>query len=96
MVGELFLHDRARLTEEERDLAIHLRGNERLHNALSNLVRSRIRGRETLPVPSDPMLCKSLLERNTELRWFLGRLERLYQSPANEGADNDRGEQPAA
>lgn len=87
MVREMFPRFRTALSEEDRDLAVHLRGNERLYNALTAILRSRIQGRDQLPVPSDPLTCKSILERNNELRWMLSKLEYLYRSPANAGTD---------
>lgn len=92
MVRELFPTVRQPFTVEEIAVAEHLRGNERLYQALTGLVRSRIAGRELLPVPSDPLMCKSLMERDRECRWFLARLEAIYRSP-NLGAD--AGEPPA-
>lgn len=83
---------RSRMTKEDSDLAPHLRGNDRLHDALTELIRSRIRWRESLPVPSDPLECKGFMERNDEMRWLLRRLDFVYRSPVNEVAE--QGEQP--
>ena len=83
------------LTAEELDLAVHIRGNEGLYNALTTLIHSRIQGRDHLLVPTDPLECKSYMERNHELRWLLSRLEYVYRSPINERAE-ETGEQPAA
>ena len=94
MVREMIPHLRGTLPQEELDLSVHLRSNEKLYDALTELIRSRIRGRENLPVPSDPLACKSIMERQSELRWLLSRLEHLYRLPMNQGVD--QGEQPAA
>lgn len=94
MVREMIPHMRGRLPQEELDLAVHLRTNEKLYEDLTELIRSRIRGRDQLPVPSDPLACKSLMERQSELRWLLSRLDHLHSLPMNQGADE--GEQPAA
>jgi hypothetical protein len=81
------------LTQEEADLGPHLRGNQKLYDALVNVVRARLSGRESQPVPSDPLDCRAVMERNHELRWLLARLDAVYRSPVNQPAD-DR-EQPA-
>ena len=94
MVREMIPHMRGKLPQEELDLSAHLRNNEKLYDALTELIRSRIRGRESLPVPSDPLACKSLMERQSELRWLLTKLDHLYRLPIDQGAD--QGEQPAA
>ena len=80
------------LGADEMELAPHLRGNELLYNALTRLIESRIRGRAKLPVPSDPLACKSMLERDNELRWLLSRLEVTYRAPVSHPADE--GEPP--
>lgn len=94
MVREMFPRVRATPTPEERDLAVYLRANDRLYDSLTGLIRSRIQGRDHLPVPSDPLVCKGILDRNAELRWLLSRLETLHRSQPDEVADD--GEQPAA
>lgn len=81
------------LSPLEMELAPHLRGNELLYSALTQLIESRIRGRAKLPVPSDPLICKSMLERDNELRWLLSRLEASYHAPVSHPADE--GEQPS-
>ena len=83
------------LTVEEVELAAHMRGNEGLYNALTTLILSRIRGRDFKLVPTDPLECKGMMERNHELRWLLSRLEYVYRSPINEETE-ETGEQPAA
>ena len=94
MVREMFPHIRGRMTAEEADLAVHLRGNDRLHAALQSLIRSRISGREALSVPADPLACKVIMERNGELRWLLGKIEQLFRSPVSEQDSDQEGEQP--
>lgn len=78
------------LTPEEMELAPHIRGNEKLYAALTQLIGTRIGGRQRLPVPPDPLTCKSMLERDNELRWLLNRLEACYRSAVSP----DTGEQP--
>lgn len=80
-------------TQEEIDFAPHIRGNEKLYTALTRIIETRIGGRARMPVPSDPLICKSMLERDNELRWLLSRLEAVYRSAASQPADN--GEPPA-
>lgn len=80
------------LSPDEMELAPHLRGNELLYSALTRLIESRIGGRARLPTPSDPLTCKSMLERDNELRWLLSRLEATYRSSVSHPADE--GEQP--
>ena len=76
---------------EEMALAPHLRGNERLYEALVALITSRINGRALQPPPSEPVDCVRFLERDYELRWLLSRLESVYRSPVNpEAADSDQ------
>jgi hypothetical protein len=94
MVMDGLYRIRGTLQKDEADLAVHLRGNERLYDSLTQLIRSRIQRRDVLPVPSDPLECRGVLERNHELRWLLSRLEIIYRSPVNEEADI--GEPPAA
>ena len=75
---------------EEMALAPHIRGNERLYEALVALITARIRVRDTQSVPSDPIDCRGILERNYELRWLLSRLDAIYRSPVNpQAADGD-------
>lgn len=76
---------------EEMALAPHIRGNERLYEALVALIAARIRVRDAQPVPSDPNDCRGILERNYELRWLLARLDAIYRSPVNQqAADGDQ------
>ena len=93
MVRDMIPRLRHRFTKEETDLAVHLRGNEGLHNSLRELIGSRIAGRVNVPEPSDPVQCKSMLARDRELQWLLGRLSALYSSPVSVPTERD-GEQP--
>jgi hypothetical protein len=92
LVREMFPSKRNPLSADEQNLAIYLRGNESMYAALSNIVTSRIRGRATVPEPTDPVMCKSMIARDRELQWLLSRLDTVYRSPA---AGADDGEQPA-
>ena len=85
------------LTHDEQELGVHLRGNAPLHEALIGIITSRIRGRANVPVPSDPLMCKSMLERDNELRWLLSRLDFVYRSPVSQDIppEQEDGEQPA-
>lgn len=82
------------LSEAEQALATHLRGNERLYNDLTAVLRGRIEGRARVAEPSDPLVCKSMLARDREVQFLLGRLDLLYRSPVNEVASEEDGEQP--
>lgn len=86
MVREMVPIWRNRFSKEEIDLAPHIRGNEKLFKALVALVDARIGGRAKLPVPSDPLSCRAILERDAELRWLTQRLDSLYRSPVSERA----------
>ncbi len=94
MVREMMPRWRVRLTPEEERLAVHLRGNEALLKALKEMVAARIAGRANVPEPSDPLDCKSMLARDRELQWLLGKLEFVYRSPVNQPG-RDSGERPA-
>jgi len=94
MVREMVPRHRRTLSEEERIVGVHLRGNDALFNGLKSMIESRIGGRAHLPVPSDPLICKSMLERDNELRWLLSRLEAIHSSPVAEPVEDTR-EQPA-
>ena len=91
MIGKLRSTFRIGLTPIEQNVGVHLRGNASLMEALIELLTSRILGRANVPVPSDPLTCKSMMERDAELRFIMNRLRLIYDSPANES-----GEQPAA
>jgi hypothetical protein len=85
---------RQRMSDDERQVAKHLRGNTDLRDGLKGIIQARIEGRLQLPEPSDPVVCKSMAARDRELQWLLGRLELIYRSPVSEPADLDD-EQPA-
>jgi len=74
---------RNQMSRAEVELAPHLRGNEKLMTALSNVISERIAGRAKIQEPSDPLVCKSMLARDRELQWLLGRLEFIYRSPVD-------------
>jgi len=93
-VRSLFPAMRLGLTEAEQALAVHLRGNERLYNDLTAVLRGRIEGRARVAEPTDPLVCKSMLARDREVQFLLGRLDLLYRSPVNAPTDEDDGEQP--
>lgn len=94
MLRDIIPQFRHRLTPDEERLGIHLRGNQDLYEALSNLILSRIEGRAKLPEPSDPVVCKSMLAKDRELEWVLLRLEFVYRSPALKSVE-DHSEPPA-
>lgn len=93
-VRALFPALRPGFTEAEQALAMHLRGNERLYNDLTAVLRGRIEGRARVAEPTDPLMCKSMLARDREIQFVLGRLGLLYRSPVNELTDEDEGEPP--
>lgn len=95
IVRDLIPRFRYRLSHDEQQLGIYLRGNKDLFESLTGLIQSRIGGRASLPVPSDPIVCKAMLERDRELQWLLSRLEFVYKSPVSEPAEAEQGEQPA-
>ena len=85
MVREMVPFLRRVMPPEEVELAVHLRGNEKLYAALTAIIDLRIRGRAGVPEPSDPVLCKSMLARDRELQWLRDALERAYRAPVNSG-----------
>lgn len=93
MVRNLMPFLRRNLSDHEQALLLHLRGNEPLFDALKGLIESRIGVRASASVPSDPIQCKAILERDSELRWLLARLEFIYRSPFAQ--PTDEGEPPA-
>lgn len=93
MVRDMMPTARTQINPQDEALGIHLRGNEALYTALTNIIKSRIEGRAQLPEPSDPLVCKSMMARDRELQLLLRRLEFIYLSPSQTG---DTGEQPAA
>lgn len=93
MVRALIPAMRRNLSQHEQALSLHLRNNAPLYDALTGLIKERIGVRASMPVPSDPIQCKAILDRDSELRWLLSRLEFVYRSPFAQPADE--GEQPA-
>lgn len=94
MVREMIPRFRHHLTEEEAALALHLRGNTVLLEALKALIQTRISGRGSIPVPIDPIVCRGMMERDRELQWLLSRLEYVHTSPVTQ-PEHDVREQPA-
>lgn len=76
------------LSTDEMDLAPHLRGNELLYKALVRIIERRMGVRANTPVPSDPLMCKAMLERDNELRWLLSRLDLVYRASVSHPADD--------
>ncbi len=93
MVREMIPTARYHISKEEARLAIHLRGNAELYESLIGIIQARLVTRTLIPVPTDPLMCKSILDRDNELRWVLARLEYVYHSPIN--APDDSREPPA-
>jgi len=93
MVREAFPFFRDRLSPDEHTLAIFLRGNRELYDALVTVIKVRVEGRAKAPVPSNPIDCLASMSRDRELRWLLSRLEAIVHSPADNLAQD--GEQPA-
>ena len=83
----------APLLPSELNLAAHLRGNTPLYEAMLNFLTSRLDARAAMPVPPEPIDCRAVLDRNSEIRQVLARLDAVYRSPVNPPADD--GEQPA-
>ena len=94
MVADFIPFMRYRLTTEETDLAVHLRGNTALLESLIGVIRSKIEDRAQMPEPSDPLVAKSMMARDRELQDLVNRLKFLSRSPSETPAD-DMGEQPA-
>jgi hypothetical protein len=94
VVREMIPRHRVTLTPEEQTVGIYLRGNKDLYESLRDLIESRIGGRANLSVPSNPIDCKAILDRDHELRWLLNRLAFIYSAPVAQPTDSD-GEQPA-
>ena len=93
IVREMIPRVRYTISREEADLGVHLRGNTALYNSLLALINARLRGRASVPEPTDPAACKSIVARDRELLWLLGRLEFIFTSPVNSPAEVER-EQP--
>ena len=87
MVRHLMPTKRFSMSRDERALAVHLRGNQQLLNALKGLIEARIEGRVKLPEPSDPLVAKSMIARDRELPGLLARLEFIFHSPADNPVD---------
>ena len=94
-VRDLIPQWRKHLSKEDARLAVYLRGNTDLWEALQALIHTRISGRASVPVPSDPIVCKAMLERDRELQWLLSRLEFVYRSAVSQPEQQDDREQPA-
>ena len=92
MVREMVPKWHYRLTEQEAALGPHLRGNDALLEALSNLIMERILIRGKKDVPSDPVVCKESMARDREVLWILSKLDYVYNSPVSTDVDNS--EQP--
>lgn len=88
MVREWLPTMRYRMSPEEASLGIYLRGNTPLMQALCALLQARISGRAKAQEPSDPMECKSMIARDREIQWLLGRLDFIYHSPVNPPGDD--------
>ena len=84
---------RIELTPQEADLGTHLRGNAPLYESIVALVQARMTVRDAQPVPAEPIDCRAQMERQSELRWLLNRLEFVYKSPVS--PTHDDGEPPA-
>ncbi len=84
---------RNRMSGDESDLGVHLRGNESLLNALKGVINARIERRDAQDVPADPNQCMASMVRSKELRWLISRLESVFSSPVV-GQEKDDSEQP--
>jgi hypothetical protein len=91
MVREMMPTFQHRLSADEQTLAIFLRGNKDLYEALVNVIKIRTEGRAKVSLPSNPVDCMVSMARDKELRWLLSRLEAILHSPADSTQD---GEQP--
>ena len=91
MVRDMIPRMRITVSKEEAELAPYLRGNDGLLRALHNLILCRIEGRAAVPEPTDPVACKSMVARDRELTWLIGRLDFIYRSPVQAQVT---GEQP--
>lgn len=81
MIREMVPFLRNRLSKDEMQLGILLRGNTPLYESLCGIIRARIAARASVPAPSEPLVCKSMMERDRELQWLLSRLDLIYRSP---------------
>jgi hypothetical protein len=93
MVRQIIPTHRFRMSAEEQRLAILLRGNQELLDAIKGVLNARIQGRALTAEPSDPVACKSMIARDRELQGFIARLDFMFHSPINSPAERDR-EQP--
>ena len=93
IVRDMIPFMRNQMSPQERNLAVHIRGNELLFQALNAVLMARLEGRARLPVPSDPIKSHTRVVADSELRWLIGRLNYLYHSPVVDPASN-RGEPP--
>lgn len=80
------------MTPLEMDLAVLLRNDPKLYEAVTAMIQARIAARAEVPAPDEPIRCKAMMERDRELQWLLKRLEYLYRAPLQEQTDM---EQPA-
>lgn len=94
MVRGLVPRFRVRFTADETELAIHLRSNDKFRECLYRVIESRIAGRASAPVPSNPTDCLASMARDHELRQLINRMEFVRQVSGTQPADED-GEQPA-
>lgn len=93
MVREMFPTLRVSLGKHEAALGIYLRGNKDMLDALEGMIQERIEGRAVLPEPSDPLMCKSMMARDRELRWLMSRFRFVFASLPSDPVE-DSGEQP--
>lgn len=93
MVRDAIPFMRNTLSPDEQTLAIFLRGNKELHNAIVNVIKVRIAGRASASVPSNPVDCLASMSRDRELVWLLNRLDAIVHSQADSLTQD--GEPPA-
>ena len=93
-VRDLIPKMRYRMSPQESRLAIHLRGNKELYEALTDLIHLRLSGRAGVVEPADPVQCKANLARDGECRWLLAEIDHVYRAPVNQAVEED--EPPAA
>ncbi len=82
-----------RLTSDELDLAIFLRGNESLYQSLCSVIAAPIEARTRLKLSKEPNDSMIILARDKELRVLLQKLEFIYKSPVITEV-SDEGELP--
>lgn len=83
-----------RMSPIEAALAVHLRGNDALHDALTTYLYARIAGRASVAEPTDPLACKSMVARDREVQAIVAGIDYLFHSPANTATSEENGEQP--